>query len=88
MRNPKMKTKLLPATLLLAGAVALSFNAFAADTKDGAPTAQASKAPPPHSHVQEKTGVAPKASTTDKAGKVADKEAATDKSKHFHPRDR
>ena len=32
MRNPKMKTKLLPATLLLAGAVALSFNAFAADT--------------------------------------------------------
>jgi hypothetical protein len=82
-----MKTKLFPAALL-AGAVALSFNAFAADNKDGAPTAQSTKAPPPHSHVQEKTGVPPKAKTSDKSVKDADKDASTDKSKHFHPRDR
>lgn len=83
-----MKAKLLPATLLLAGAVAFSFNALSADNKDGAPTAQPQKAPPPHSHVQEKTGVAPKASTSDKSGKAAGKDAAADTSKHFHPRDR
>jgi hypothetical protein len=91
-----MKLKLTLAASLFTVMAALSLNASAAsDTSTGASNAsdtpadaKIEKAAPqkkmmPHSHVQEKTGFAPKATeaTPDKPN------AANDRTKHFHPRD-
>jgi len=91
-----MKLKPTLAASLFAIMAALSLNASAAsDTAVGASTAsdapddaKVEKAAPqkkmrPHSHVEEKTGFAPKAPEA-----MPDKpNAANDRTKHFHPRD-
>ena len=89
-----MKLKPTLAASLFAIAAALSFNAFAASDSPAKanaenPTdAKTSKIDPqkkmrPHSHMEEKTGIAQKAPVA-----MADKpNAAKDTTKHFHPRD-
>jgi hypothetical protein len=81
-----MKLKPTLAASLFAIMAALSLNASAAaDIPADATVAKAApqKQMKPHSHVQEKTGFAQKATET-----VPDKaNAADDKTKHFHPRD-
>ena len=84
---------ILPA-LLLATASALSFSAYAATEADRAQAAEGQAAQPaakkvePHSHLQEKTGIAQHmsfgATSEEKSGNP---KADKDKSKHFHPRD-
>lgn len=74
---------------ILFATAALSSVAQAADADKAPPAAerkmeQGSKAVKPHSHVQEKTGVEQVA--PDKAA-PAKKNAAKDKTKHYHPRD-
>jgi len=85
-----MKPQFLPAVIVLTGAVGLSFNTFAADANEGASPAQPVKAAPsPHSHVQEKYGVASKTRASENSSnEKAPMNATTDPSKHFHPRDR
>lgn len=82
-----MKLKPALAMSLFAISAALALNASAAS--DTPADAKVEKAAPqkkkmkPHSHMEEKTGVAHKAAEArpDNPG------AARDKSKHFHPRD-
>ena len=81
-----MKLKPTLAASLFAVMAALSLNAGA--TSDTPADAKAEKAAPqtkmrPHSHMEEKTGFAQK-----KSQAMPDiKNAATDKTRHFHPRD-
>lgn len=81
-----MKLQPALAASLFAIMAALSLNASAAS--DTPADAKVGKAAPqtkmmPHSHMQEKTGFAQKKPET-----MPDKtSAATDKTKHFHPRD-
>jgi len=83
-----MKLQSALAAVLFASVAMLSLGAQAADA-DKAPAAaemkagQATKAAKPHSHVQEKTGVEQVAP----AAAPAKKNAAKDKTKHYHPRD-
>lgn len=62
--------------------------AYAADSEKAPATEvkaeQPAKAAKPHSHVQDKTGVPQTAPVAAAPGK---KNAAQDKSKHYHPRD-
>lgn len=85
-----MKTRSALVAALFAAASIVSAGAFAADPA-AAPTTEA-PAPKvkPHSHMQEKTGIAPPA-TDAKAAPAADEKASADKKvdkkRHFHPRD-
>jgi hypothetical protein len=87
-----MKLHTTLAALLLTVVSSLSFSAYAAADADTAKL-QADPAAvtqvKPHSHMQEKTGIAqqkPSAAATDSAkAKVA--KAKTDKNRHLHPRD-
>ncbi len=80
---------------LIAFAPALSISAYAAEVEKSGTEAQTEKAPvkkvQPHSHMQEKTGVAPSvesASPDSKSrGAAAPLKADKDRTKHFHPRD-
>lgn len=85
-----MKLKSILATSLFAATAVLSAGAYAAtDTGKGGDVAapatdiQTDKKVKPHSHVEEKTGVPQKAPEA----VPARKNAAKDKSKHYHPRD-
>lgn len=83
-----MKLQNVLAAALFASVAMLSVGAQAADT-DKAAAAEvkaepAAKAAKPHSHVQEKTGMEP--GMPNKAAPTK-KNAAKDKSKHYHPRD-
>lgn len=75
------------------GAQAASDTEKATETKAPAAGVQADKKVKPHSHMEEKTGIAPQASAAATTGAKADKAQASkpridkDKSKHFHPRD-
>lgn len=82
-----MKLQTILAALLLTSVSALSFGAYAADA-DKTP-AGAAMPMTPHSHMQEKTGVAPpqKSSATAADEKSATPKAGKRKTKHFHPRD-
>lgn len=84
--------KLLPilSTGLFAALAALSFNTQAAEGAEAkAPAAetQTDKVPAKkakrHSHVEEKTGMAP----SEAASASKPEKAKADKAKHFHPRD-
>jgi len=87
-----MKLHTTIAALLLAAASSLSFGAYAAEDADKAKLqadAPAVTKVKPHSHMEEKTGMAPQKSAaaapdSDKA-KVA--KAKTGKDRHLHPRD-
>ncbi len=94
-----MKLKSILSAGLFAAITALSMGAQAAADTDKAAEAkapaadvQADKKMKPHSHMQEKTGIAPQATAVAAADK-ADKAKASkpkidkDKSKHYHPRD-
>ncbi len=94
-----MKLHNLFASLLLATSVSFSAGAFAADGDKPAADAPGEKATTPakkkmkpHSHMEEKGGMAPASAGTD-ADKKADAptsdkpRADKDKSKHLHPRD-
>lgn len=77
------------ATGLFAVAAMLALGAQAADADKAAPAAEVKSEPgatavKPHSHVQEKTGVPQSAPAKAAPGK---KNAAQDKTKHYHPRD-
>lgn len=83
-----MKLQSTLSAILLATA-ALSLGAQAADADKAPPAAemkmeQGTKAVKPHSHVEEKAGVPQKAPA---AVDPKRKNAAQDKSKHYHPRD-
>lgn len=81
-----MKLQTLLSASLLAALAALSTGAQAEEKAPPAAEMKAEKmAPPakPHSHMQEKTGVQQDAA----AAAPAKKNAAKDKSKHYHPRD-
>lgn len=94
-----MKLKSILSAGLFAAIAALSMGAQAAsdtektaEAKAPAAGVQADKKVKPHSHMQEKTGMAPQASaaaTEDKADKAKTNKPKIDKdkSKHFHPRD-
>lgn len=74
---------------ILFATAALSLGAQAADADKVPPAAdmkmeQGAKVVKPHSHVEEKTGVPQKAPAAVDPDK---KNAAKDKSKHYHPRD-
>lgn len=79
-------------TALSVGAQAASDTEKAAESKTPASGVQADKKVKPHSHMEEKTGMAPQVSAAASEEK-ADKAKATkpkidkDRSKHFHPRD-
>lgn len=86
-----MKLQSFLSISLVAAATALSLGAHAASDADK-PTAGAAQADkseakkmPPHSHMQEKTGMAPQEKSAD--NKPAKRKADQDKSKHYHPRD-
>jgi hypothetical protein len=83
-----MKLQSTLSAILLATA-ALSLGAQAADVDKAPPAAemkmeQGAKAVKPHSHVEEKSGVPQKAPAAVDPNR---KNAAQDKSKHYHPRD-
>lgn len=86
-----MKLQSTLSAILLATA-ALSLGAQAADADKSPPAAEMkmeqgakpAKAVKPHSHVEEKSGVPQKAPAAVDPDK---KNAAQDKSKHYHPRD-
>ncbi|MBI2277148.1 MAG: hypothetical protein HYU74_07350 [Dechloromonas sp.] len=83
-----MKLQSALATALFATAM-LPLSAQAADADKAAPAAEMKAEPgamavKPHSHVQEKTGVPQSAPAKAAPGK---KNAAQDKTKHYHPRD-
>ena len=77
----KIRTPLLAALFAI-----VSMGTFAADAEK-APTAKVK----PHSHMQEKTGIAPSDKQTTPTEETATAATTTkadkDKSKHFHPRD-
>lgn len=85
----KLQTAL---SAILFATAALSLGAHAADADNASPGAEMkmekgtkpAKAVKPHSHVEEKTGVPQKAPAAVDPDK---KNAAQDKSKHYHPRD-
>ena len=83
-----MKLQSALSAVLFATVAALSMGAHAADADKAAPAAEmkADQAAKPHSHVQEKTGMAQHmpAASDEKSGKP---KAGKDKSKHLHPRD-
>lgn len=85
-----MKTRTALVAALFAAASVVSVGAFAADT-DKAPAAEAPAKMKPHSHMQEKTGVAPPAADAKEAAPAADGKAPADKKadkkRHLHPRD-
>ncbi len=85
-----MKLKSILTTGLFAAIVALPMGAQAASDMEKTPEAKApaadmqdQKKMKPHSHVKEKTGM-PQNAPEAKSDKT---NPATDKSKHFHPRD-
>lgn len=83
-----MKLQALLSASILAAITALSASAYAEEKAAPAAEMKAEKAAPaqaakPHSHVQEKTGVPQDVKPVDPARK----NAAKDKSKHYHPRD-
>jgi len=84
-----MKLQSALSAVLFASIAMLSLAAQAADA-DKTPAAaemkaeQGAKAVKPHSHMQEKTGIEQKAPA---AAEPAKKDAAKDKTKHYHPRD-
>lgn len=83
-----MKQQVLLSTVILAAIAALSTSAYAEEKAAPAAEVKAEKAAPsqaikPHSHVQEKTGI-PQDVQPAKPGR---KNAAKDKTKHYHPRD-
>lgn len=86
-----MKLQPILSISLLAAATSLSLGGHAASDADkrqvDATQAEqpAAKKMPPHSHMQEKTGIAPQEKSAD--SKPAKRKADQDKSKHFHPRD-
>ncbi len=85
-----MKLKSILATSLLAAMAAMSMSAQAASDTN---TAAEAKTPPadmqgdkkmkPHSHMEEKTGVAPKAPSAE----AKKPDPTKDKNRHLHPRD-
>lgn len=81
-----MKLQSALATALFATVAMLALGAQAADADKAPPAAEvkAEQGVKPHSHVQEKTGVPQSAPAKAAPGK---KNAAQDKSKHYHPRD-
>lgn len=84
-----MKLQSALSVVLFATVSALSIGAQAADAYKAAPAAemkadQGAMAGKPHSHVQEKTGVPQQKPAASNPGK---KNAAQDKTKHYHPRD-
>jgi len=84
-----MKLHSALSAVLFASIAMLSLGAQAADTDKTPATAemkagQATKITKPHSHVQEKTGMEQMAPD---ATAPAKKNAAKDKTKHYHPRD-
>ena len=84
-----MKLQALLSTVILAALATVSTNTFADEKAAPASEMKAEKAAPsqaakPHSHVQEKTGV-PQNTQPAEPGK---KNAAKDKTKHYHPRDK
>lgn len=81
-----MKLQSALATALFATAAMLALGAQAADADKAAPATEvkAEQGAKPHSHVQEKTGVPQSAPAKAAPGK---KNAAQDKTKHYHPRD-
>jgi hypothetical protein len=85
-----MKLQTILPTVLLTAISALSFSAYAADA-DKTPAADTPAAMPmkPHSHMQEKTGVAPsqKSSATAADEKSDMPKANKAKAKHLHPHD-
>lgn len=95
-----MKLKSILSAGLFSAIAALSMGVQAASDTDKAagakaPTAgvQADKKMKPHSHMEEKTGISPQASSAPAAEDKSDKPKASkpkidkDRSKHFHPRD-
>lgn len=83
-----MKLQALFPASILAAITALSATAYAEEKVAPAAEVKAEKAAPaqaakPHSHVQEKTGVPQDMQPAD----PAKKNAAKDKTKHYHPRD-
>lgn len=84
-----MKLQSALSAALLASVAMLSSGVYAADA-DKTPAAAEMKAEPgakavkPHSHVQDKTGMEQMAP---EAAAPAKKNAAKDKTKHYHPRD-
>ena len=87
-----MKLQSTLSAILFATVAALSSGAQAADADKAPPAAEMkmeqgakpAKAIKPHSHVEEKAGVPQKAPAAVDPDK---KNAAQDKSKHYHPRD-
>jgi len=83
-----MKLQALLSASIIAAVTALSASAYAEEKAAPAAEVKAEKAAPapaakPHSHVQEKTGIPQDAP----AAAPAKKNAAQDKTKHYHPRD-
>lgn len=86
-----MKLKSTLPAVLLAAVWSMSAGTYAADA-DKAPAEQSAAKPmKPHSHMEEKTGMAPSrksAETVPASEEKSDKsKAEKDKSKHLHPRD-
>ena len=86
-----MKAQSLCFAALFAVVSTLSIGAHAADAESAPAAKTAAQKMKPHSHMEEKTGIAPKTpdaadSGTDKA-KQGKAKPGTDKSKHYHPRD-
>jgi hypothetical protein len=86
-----MKLKIILSAALFGAVSSLSLGVYAADMEK-APAAEAqAKKMKPHSHMEEKTGIAPKApeaASEEKKSDKADKyRADKDKSRHLHPRD-
>lgn len=86
-----MKLKAVVPALLFVAASSLSVGALAADADKATTEAPAQKMKP-HSHMQEKTGIAPKdaapaAEQKADAAKSNKPRADKDKARHLHPRD-
>ncbi|WP_153133032.1 hypothetical protein [Dechloromonas hortensis] len=83
-----MKLQSLLSASILATITALSASAYAEEKAAPAAEVKAEKTAPaqaakPHSHVEEKTGIPQDVKPAD----PAKKNAAKDKTKHYHPRD-
>lgn len=83
-----MKLQALLSASILAAITAFSASAYAEEKAAPAAEMKAEKAAPvqaakPHSHVQDKTGIPQEA----QPAAPAKKNAAKDKTKHYHPRD-
>lgn len=82
-----MKTRAALIAALFAAASVASAGTFAADAEK-APAAEAPAAKAaPHSHMQDKTGIAPAVDAAPADGKPAAAEKKPSKKRHFHPRD-